>query len=122
MNTPPIFAVCAADPGVTALLGVSPVRVFMFGMAPQNVQKPYAVWQVVSGAPENYLWGRPDTEQHSLQIDVYADSASEARAVLAAIEHAVELHSYVVRYGGESRDSDTFNYRSSMDIVWHTYR
>lgn len=122
MNTPPIFTLCAADPAVTALLGVSPVRVFMFGMAPQNVQKPYAVWQVVSGAPENYLAGRPDTEQHIIQIDVYADSASQSRAALAAIERAIELESYVTRYGGEDRDSETLNYRSSMDVSWHTYR
>jgi len=122
MNSPPIFSICAADPGVTALLGTSPVRLFMFGMAPQNIQKPYAVWQVISGSPESYLAGRPDTDQHLLQIDVYADNASEARTVLAAIVHAVELHSYVVRYGGESRDSETLNYRSSMDVSWHTYR
>ena len=122
MNTPPIFMLCAADPFVTELLGTNPVRLFMFGMAPQNVQKPYGVWQVISGSPERYLAGRPDTEQHLLQIDVYSDNASEARTVLAAIEHAVELHSYVVRYGGESRDSETFNYRSSMDVSWHTYR
>lgn len=122
MNTPPIFTLCSADPGVTALLGVSPVRVFMFGMAPQNVQKPYAVWQVVSGAPENYLAGRPDTEQHIIQIDVYADSASQSRSALAAIERAIELQSYVTRYGGEDRDSETLSYRSSMDVSWHTYR
>jgi len=122
MTSPPIFSICAADPGVTALLGTSPVRLFMFGMAPQNIQKPYAVWQVISGSPESYLAGRPDTDQHLLQIDVYADNASEARTVLAAIVHAVELHSYVVRYGGESRDSETLNYRSSMDVSWHTYR
>lgn len=123
MNTPPIFMLCAADPGVTALLGAPPaVRVFMFGMAPQNVQKPYAVWQVVSGAPENYLAGRPDTDQHTIQIDVYADSASQSRAALAAIERAIELQSYVTRYGGESRDTETKNYRSSMDVSWHTYR
>lgn len=122
MNTPPIFMLCAADPGVTALLGTNPVRVFMFGMAPQNVQKPYAVWQVVSGSPENYLAGRPDTERHALQIDVYADSASVARSALSAIEHAIELDCYITRYGGESRDPETMNYRSSMDVDWHTYR
>lgn len=122
MNTPPIFRLCADDPEVVALLGESPTRLFMFGMAPQGVQKPYAVWQVVSGSPENYLAGRPDVEQHSLQIDVYADSAAQSRAVLAAIEKAIELNCYVTRYGGESRDPETKNYRSTMDVDWHTYR
>lgn len=122
MNSPPIFSICSADPGVTAILGTDPVRLFMFGMAPQNVQRPYAVWQVVGGSPENYLAGRPDTEQHTLQIDVYADSASVARSALSEIERAIELSAYVTRYGGESRDDETKSYRSSMDVDWHTYR
>ena len=122
MNTPPIFSICAADAQLTALLGSNPVRLFIFGMAPQGVQKPYAVWQVVSGAPENYLAGRPDAEGHTLQIDVYGDNAGQARSVLAAIENAIELDCYVTRYGGESRDPETKNYRSTMDVDWITYR
>lgn len=122
MNTPPIFRLCAAATGVKALLGTAPVRLFLFGEAPEGVQKPYAVWQVVGGSPENYLAGRPDTEQHSLQVDVYADTASTARAALAAIEQAIEQDAYVTRYGGESRDPETQNYRSSMDVDWITYR
>lgn len=122
MNTPPIFALCADSSAVTALLGASPVRVFMFGLAPPKVQKPYAVWQVIGGSPESYLAGRPDTERHALQIDVYSDSAAQARAAMAAIETAIELSCYVTRYGGESRDTETKNYRSSMDVDWHTYR
>lgn len=128
MNTPPIFQVCRNDPAVhdalwweTAPDGPE-LKLYMFGMAPESVQKPYAVWQVVGGSPESYLAGRPDAESHSLQIDVYADSASVARSVLAAIEHAIELNCYVTRYGGESRDPETKSYRSSMDVDWHTYR
>lgn len=128
MNTAPIFQVCRNDPAVHDALwwDSAPdgpeLKLYMFGMAPQNVQKPYAVWQVVGGFPENYLAGRPDTERHSLQIDVYANSASQARSVLAAIEHAIELNCYVTRYGGESKDPETGSYRSSMDVDWHTYR
>ena len=46
-----IFATCAADPAVTALLGTAPVRLFPFGMAPAGVVKPYAVWQQVGNEP-----------------------------------------------------------------------
>jgi hypothetical protein len=122
MNTPPIFALCAANVGVTALLGSNPVRFFMFGMAPQNVQKPYAVWQVVAGKPENYLAGRPDAEGHTIQVDVYGDSASQTRSTLSAIEGAIELNCYITRYGGESRDPVTMNYRSTMDVDWISLR
>lgn len=118
MITPPIFAVCRADSAVTTLLGASPMRLYQFGLAPQGVQKPYAVWQMVAGGPETYLAGRPDAESATIQIDVYADTPSVSRQVLAAIEYAIELHCNVTRYGGESRDPETMNYRSSMDVIW----
>ena len=64
-----------SNAAVTNLLGTNPVRFFMFGLAPDDVQYPYAVWQVVSGSPENYLNNRPQIENHVIQIDVYSNSA-----------------------------------------------
>lgn len=123
MNTAPIFAVCKQDATVKSLLEDDGVlRLFMFGLAPQDVKKPYAVWQVVSGSPENYLHCRPTWEQHALQIDVYADSATEARTISAAIEKAIELDCYITGYNAESRDPETKNYRSGFDVNWITYR
>lgn len=114
---PPIYTVAHADPLVTALLGTEP-RLYPFGQAPGTVTYPYAVWQVISGSPENYLAGRPDADGYGLQIDVYALDAESARTVADALQHAVELDAYVVSYGGESRDSDTGNYRSTFDVDW----
>lgn len=122
MIAPPIFSVCKASPTVSALLGPSELRLYMFGMARQNVKKPYAVWQVVSGSPESYIASRPDSENYVIQIDVYGDTASQTRQVLAAIEYAIELHCNVTRYGGESIDPETMSYRSSMDVAWITNR
>lgn len=114
----PIFEVCAAAPAVTALLGVQPTRLFPFGDAPQGIVKPYAVWQLVTGSPENFLAGRPDMDGYSLQVDVYAVSAASARAVTQALSGAIELKAYVTRWGGESRDNETKLYRSSFDVDW----
>lgn len=116
--TAPIFAVCAADDQVTALLGLSPTRLYPFGEAPEGVVKPYAVWQLITGSPENYLAGRPDLDGFTLQVDVYATTASSARAVTTAISQAIELKAYVTRWGGESKDTETKLYRSSFDIDW----
>ncbi|RMV77775.1 DUF3168 domain-containing protein, partial [Pseudomonas amygdali] len=80
--------------------------------------KPYAVWQVITGSPENYLAGRPDIDGFTLQVDVYAATGAQARAVTDAISHAIELKAYVVRWGGESKDTETKLYRSSFDIDW----
>lgn len=122
MKTPPLFAVCFADAQVKAMLGANPMRLYQFGLAPQNAQKPYAVWQSVFGFPENYLGQRPDAESHTIQIDVYADSSAAARQVLHAIEYAVELQCYITRYGPDDRDIETMDYTTSMDISWITNR
>lgn len=114
----PIFKVCAANAGVTALLGTNPVRLFPFGEAPQDTAKPYAVWQVIAGSPENYLAGRPDMDGFTLQVDAYATTGAAVRAIAKAISEAIELDAYVVRWGGESKDPETKTYRYSVDIDW----
>lgn len=123
---PPIFAAVNV-PAVQALLksGSNPLRFYLFGMAPQGVQYPYAVWRLVSGAPENYLADRPDIDGSSVQVDVYASpsqGASVARQVAQALAYAIEGHAYVTSWLGESIDPDTKNYTSSFQADWLTPR
>lgn len=115
---PPIFAVAAADPAVTAVLGSSPVRLWPFGSAPQDSPKPYATWQTVTGSPENYLNQRPDLDAYMLQVDCWAASPTEARNVAKALRDAIEPHAYITRWNGEMRDSETGSYRVSFDCDW----
>lgn len=121
---PPIFAVCAASPAVRALLGEGDgtVKLFLFGLAPQNVKTPYAVWQTIGGLPENYITNVPDIDSFSVQVDVYASSAAEAREVAAALRDAIEPHAHVVGWRGDSRDPETKNYRYSFDVNWFVRR
>lgn len=119
---PPIFQVAAADTGVTALLGTDPVRLYPFGEAPEGVILPYAVWQLASGSPENYINQSPDIDSFTLQVDVYAATGSSARAVGKALRDAIELNAYIVRWGGESRDPETGSYRISFDADWYVHR
>ncbi|QQE90486.1 DUF3168 domain-containing protein [Azotobacter chroococcum] len=119
---PPIFTVAAAAPAVTALLGSNPTRLYPFGEAPQGVVYPYVVWQTITGSPEKYLAGRPDMDGYTLQVDVYADTGSSARAVAAALRDAIELQAYVTRWGGESVDPETKRYRISFDVDWYVAR
>lgn len=113
---PPVFALAAADSNVTALLGTNPTRLYPFGEAPQGVTKPYAVWQLSGGVPENYLDKAPDADNFSAQIDVYADRASTARQVAEALRNAYEPKAYIANWNGEGRDPDTNNYRVSFDV------
>ena len=119
---PPIFEVCAASAAVTALIGTPVTRLYPFGEAPQGVALPYTVWQTISGLPENYLGQAPDVDSWSLQIDVYADTATSARNVAKALRDAIEPVAYVTRWGGESRDPATNHYQVSFDVDWIVQR
>lgn len=119
---PPLFQVCAADSAVQSLLGINPTRLWPFGEADPAPTYPYAVWQVVTGTPANYLGQAPDTDSFGLQIDVYAKTAEEARAVAQVLRSAIEPTAYVTAYLGEFRDTITRNYRYSFSVDWIVMR
>lgn len=119
---PPIFARAVASGAVTTMLGTNPTRLYLFGEAPQNVAKPYAVWQLISGSPYNQLKGVPQADRYTTQIDVYAATATSARAVAQALRDALEPSAYVVSWRGESRDQATSTYRYSFDVEFHVER
>lgn len=114
----PFFNVCKADPTVQALLGGTVPRIFPFGSAPQDVVKPYVVYQWVGGEPYNMLNCRPDADQVSLQVDAYGTTQQSTTAVAKAIRHAIELNAYVTSYRGDLRDDETKLYRTSFDVDW----
>lgn len=116
---PPLFAVCAANAGVTALLGVGATRLYPFGEAPENVATPYAVFQVLNGVPENYLGEPPDIDQWNIQIDVYATSVNSAEAVQSALRRALETVCHVTRLGRTGTEPSTQLKNTSLDISWH---
>ncbi len=116
--TAPIFKICAASPEVTALLGTGPTRLYPHGEAPEGTAKPYAVWQVVSGSPINYVNGAPDTDRYGLQVDVYADTATSADQVVTAIRKAIGARAYITGFGVDTRDPETKNYRKGFDVAW----
>lgn len=119
---PSIFDTIRVVGAVTTLLGSSPIRFYSFGNAPQDVTKPYAVWQIVGGTPENYLADNPDMDSYLIQIDVYALTAVSARAVAEALRNAIQSVAHVVSWRGESRDPDTKSYNYSFDVDWFQSR
>lgn len=121
MTYPPFFETCAASAGLTALIGTSPVRCYLFDEAEAPPPtKPYIVWQVIGGAPENQLAGAPTDNLFVTQADIYADTAASARAVSAALQTAILGAAYVTGYGGEYREADTRLYRLTLTLEWLT--
>lgn len=118
----PVFSVCAASPAVTALLGTDPVRLYPFGQQDDAVVYPYVVWQNITGAPENYLARRPDTDSYTVQVDAYANTVDEVIAVAMALRDAIEPHAYISRWGTQEKDPETKRYRYSFDVDWIVLR
>jgi hypothetical protein len=118
----PFFTVCKADPTVQALLGGVLPRIYPFGQAPQDVVKPYVVYQWIGGEPFNMLNCRPDADRSSLQVDVYGLTTQSTTTVAKAIRNAIELDSYIVGYRGDMRDEETKLYRTSFDVDWLVMR
>jgi hypothetical protein len=102
-----------ADVDVAALIAQ---RFYGFGEAPEKVEKPYAVWQMVGGFPENKLAGIPDEDSFTTQIDAYATKEETARLIAEAIRDALEPHGYVTSYNFEGRDPDTRLCRYSLTM------
>lgn len=115
---PPLFQACASDSAVQSLLGTDPTRLWPFGEGDPSPTYPYAVWQVISGAPENYLSEPPDIDSFGVQVDVYAKTAEEARAVAQVLRSAIEPFAYITGFLGEFRDTITRNYRYSFSADW----
>lgn len=123
----PIYALAAASSTVVGLLKTPPgqLRFYLFGEADQNTVKPYAVWQTVGGSPENYINQRPDCDDWSTQVDVYAEDpagASKARTIAFALMDAFEGSAYVTSYNGEFKETETKLYRFSFTVDWITHR
>lgn len=119
---PPVFQLASASAAVKSLIGTNPVRLWPFGAAPTEPTAPYALWQIVYGAPENYLNQRPDIDGFGVQVDAYATTVTAARNVAKAIRDALEPSAHVTAYNGEDRDDPTGLYRVSFTVEFLTPR
>lgn len=124
---PPLFEALDGSAAVRILFGPNPLRVYAFGEAPANAVTPYVVWQTITGSPENYLAGVPDTDGFTTQVDVYGAGSGNkpitaVRTAAKAVRDAIEPVAYIVAWRGESREPDTNLFRISFDVDWLTPR
>lgn len=123
---PPLFATLFASSAVKTIFGSSPLRVYAFGDTPAKDATgygvPYAVFQTITGSPENYLGQRPDLDSWVVQVDVYGDSLTAARQGAEAIRYALEAVAYVAGYNLETKDETTGLFRYSFDCSFQTPR
>lgn len=111
---PPVYQTLAASSAVTTIVGQ---RIHGSGYSTQDTSQPYIVWQVISTAPENTLSCTPDSDDIRVQVDCYARSESQARALATAVRDALEEPSYMLMAWNDY-EKDTSLYRWSMDFGW----
>lgn len=120
--TPPIFKILNSDNAVKALLASNNIlRVFEFGLAPDQPTLPYVVWSTIAGTPANYLATRPDMDRTLIQIDCYGATASQVKQVANVVRTAIEMDCYITALRGTERETDN-SYRIGFDASWQVDR
>lgn len=113
---PEIFPILNANTAVKAVLGSNPLRFYPWGRAPQNVVKPYAVYNVYNGNPENYLDRVPDIDNKGTQIDLYAVTSETADSAFLAIRNALEPHGHMTSFATPVLDAETNLYTGRLEF------
>ena len=123
--TVPIFKLLNESDEVKAFLKSGNVlRVYEFGLAPDAPQKPYLVWQDISGIPQNHLDCPANTDHITIQIDIYTLEPLQLRTIREAVRKALELDNSctVTDLRGNEREPITKLYRTGFDSNWFVDR
>ena len=123
--TAPIFELLNASDEVKAFLQTgNKLRAYEFGLAPDAPQKPYLVWQDISGVPQNHLDCPANTDHITIQIDIYTLEPLQLRNIREAVRKALELDNSctVTDLRGNEREPITKLYRTGFDSNWFVDR
>jgi hypothetical protein len=102
---------------VQALLGPGPIRLWPAGRATQNSPRPYAVFQLVYGNPDNSLSCIPKEDLLGYQVDVYAKTASDAWDVAFALRDVYEAgYNQIVSWNNDEVEPATSLYRVGFTV------
>lgn len=113
---PDLFPILNGSAPVKLLLGANPLRVYPWGRAPANVKKPYVVYSVYNGNPENYLAQAPDIDNKGTQLNIYSDNSNNLEMCYLAIRNALEPHAHMTSFSTPALDVDTDLFSCSMEF------
>ena len=121
---PPIYTVCLSYAPLRAVLNDAKgeLKLYPFGLAPEELMYPYATWQTVGGEPSNTLSCNPDSDKFILQVDVWGLTSAQVRTVTEQIRDAIQGVSYITRWGNQKRDAETLAFGYDFDVDWFTHR
>ena len=127
MNLPNLFALIAADPAVTAIIGTAPVRFYPYGSAPQGVTAPYLTQFGASIAPINTLERDASRADSALvQVSCWSDNVGNAmggvHALAEAVRTCIEREHLIESVRDMRKDIETGRYRIDFDVRVHVHR
>ena len=119
---PPINAVLAADPAVTAKIGSAPMRCFAFAMVPEGTALPYVAWYTSGGSPENVMGGTPPHDATICTFEIWADSSASLLPTYTAVRNAVERLGNIISFNPDDYNPATGRLVMSFDAEFHVMR
>lgn len=123
---PPVFSLLTTGaPGtaVKAIVGTSPPMIWE-DVVPQEfaLRRPYIVWSIIGGTPENYLDQVPTMDSGRVRIGVWSLSPTERRTLMAAVRTAIEPSAHMVGIPVGTYEEDTKLYGYWMDFQFWVAR
>jgi len=116
---PPVFDILTAAPDVTTLVQT---RVYGSGQAVQDTSKPYVVWSVPAGAPENTLSELPTVDRQVVQVDCYSKEEKQVKQLAIAVRNALEPHCHMTQHLANEREFDTKLFRVALQFDYFLNR
>jgi hypothetical protein len=113
---PPVFQTLKASAAVKAIVGTNPPRIYRHGTAPQNGDKPYITWQLVSGVPENNLSDPPPVDRQSVQVDCWHQTDAGIEVLADAVRDAIEPVAHMTSAFNDSRETETKLFRIGLNF------
>jgi len=93
-------------------------RIYRHGNAPQGVGKPYIVWSLISGVPENTLSETPNIDRLPIQVDCYHQTDVGIVDLAKAVRDAIEPLAHMTNIPINLRETDTKLYRITLEFDW----
>lgn len=119
---PRIFQTLKASSAVKAIVGTNPPRIYRHGDAPQDTERPFVTWFVVSGVPENNLSSLPTNDVYTVQIDCWHQTDSGVELLATAVRDAMESVCYMTAVVVNMREPETRLFRVGIQFDFVTNR
>ncbi|NUN51914.1 MAG: DUF3168 domain-containing protein [Planctomycetaceae bacterium] len=88
-----LFTLFSTTAGITALIGAGAAcRAYPMEL-PQDETLPALVYSRISGVPEHHLTGRANIGRARFQVDCYAATPAEVKALKEAVREALDHYS-----------------------------